>query len=489
MNWTSFVDQGIPSSYQTALENALQETIERWKQVSGANIRPTYGGTTTATSGGAQEIVVIMLGTDPQGGSGILARSNGNLHRIEFYRRFSTGQNIPWIFGWPTDPDPQYGYEIQAVAMHEYGHMLGLERHSDTGRATMGQGCSGSYVWVNSRLGPNTDDITRLRNLYGVFTGFRVGTRRSTDNGLTWAYIYNGLKADSTVTTTIEPGAVRDSGSVWVLAFSNPNKNVEFIVSGSEGFDSIIRRATIAGMTSMYGVSIGGEDGEWMVAAVDPSLDDMRIRVKYTNNSGQTWSSRDPPLTDIDGAQRRSLGTPSVVRSASNTNTWYLAYPVLDTQYPDRTGWVIALKSTNDGVTWATEWPAYTAEEMSTGTGVSVAHLPSATDVPVALSRTTYNSDKYTQYAVRFSSQTLDPLTGIASSTLQSMMRPSLGRNNAGYVYLAVTKKGTNELITSRRSSGDTDWLTNVSAGVYPSVGPAVAADKNLANIYIYYFY
>src|SRR5215213_6198250 len=58
--WQSFADQNIAIGNQTYLENAVKETIERWKAVSAANVRPTYGGIVNTNLPGANEVIIRM---------------------------------------------------------------------------------------------------------------------------------------------------------------------------------------------------------------------------------------------------------------------------------------------------------------------------------------------------------------------------------------------------------------------------------------------
>ena len=60
LNWSSFTAEGIPSFWKEAVENQVASSLRQWNSIAQANVRLDYGGTTTSTVAGADEIVIQM---------------------------------------------------------------------------------------------------------------------------------------------------------------------------------------------------------------------------------------------------------------------------------------------------------------------------------------------------------------------------------------------------------------------------------------------
>jgi hypothetical protein len=67
INWQSFVNQGIPASWQGAFTDAVINAYTRWMTMAGVDLRFQFYGYTSNTSAGPGELVIQM---DPAFGGG-----------------------------------------------------------------------------------------------------------------------------------------------------------------------------------------------------------------------------------------------------------------------------------------------------------------------------------------------------------------------------------------------------------------------------------
>lgn len=159
----AYNSQGEPASVAGAAASAMQSAATTWGQ-QGVPFSFTGGGPTTAGTGacGGGTDGSNTVGWGPQSGS-VLAvtcswySTTGSPYRpaVEFDMEFDPDWN--WTTGSPTQVD------LQSVALHEFGHALGLN-HSSDGSAVM----FASYPSGAQKRQPTADDIQGLNAIYGA---------------------------------------------------------------------------------------------------------------------------------------------------------------------------------------------------------------------------------------------------------------------------------------------------------------------------------
>ena len=60
INWDTFEDQGIPSTWKDAFKDAVINAYTRWMQVGGARVGAKWQGYTTRTTPNSNEILIRM---------------------------------------------------------------------------------------------------------------------------------------------------------------------------------------------------------------------------------------------------------------------------------------------------------------------------------------------------------------------------------------------------------------------------------------------
>ncbi|MCC7074350.1 MAG: hypothetical protein IT383_23795, partial [Deltaproteobacteria bacterium] len=504
LNWQSFVNQGIPNDRVEEMLDALRASMERWISIAGLGFRVAGPTMTTATEAGAGELLVVMATSDPQGAQA-LAREYGDgsdAQKIEIYARAVPGGPLrPWVFSWPQYPtnDTSILIDIEATLTHEIGHALGLKEHSDYPSSTM----CGRAPWVRMRTGPNVEDVLRARELWrtdGLATANRVRARYSGNSGSSWSNrILTTATPDATITTVNNPAAVRDS-STFLLAYvrsdiitgngdSATGRHPEVIVAGDDRFSVINFRHLFTLEMSHYGVGLGGEYGEYMLTWVEPragnghTFDFMRPRVLFSNNGGATWQDRSPPVDN----ELRASGTPAVHKLTANR--WTMSFPVLDETNLERTGRVLRLESLNDGVSWTELGEAGDGNYYRTALGVSVTEVGGMQFYGFAWTPIYYNVQRGLVRAQRYDLN--GTWKSMAYSTDWSRRPPSLGRNHS--LMLFEVHRGPDDRMyfagVDPTPPGAIYWPTPIAIGSQTTqVKPAMAADDNNGNTYVYYF-
>lgn len=160
-DWAYNAD-GEPASVAGAAHQAMNSAAASWGQ-QGANFQFTGGGTSGAGTGacGGGTDGANTVGWDAQSGS-VLAvtcswfSSQGTPFKsaVEFDMEFDPDWN--WTTGSPTSVD------LESVALHEFGHALGLNHSSDGGAVMFA-----SYSSGNQKRTPTPDDVEGLFAVYG----------------------------------------------------------------------------------------------------------------------------------------------------------------------------------------------------------------------------------------------------------------------------------------------------------------------------------
>lgn len=143
-----------------ALE-AIQAAADTWTNVSGADFEFSYGGSTTATD----------YSNPPNGQNDIMWKDNGPNQGIlamtwtwrnEADEIFESDMVINDYYQWDTSGTPgETEFDLQSVALHEFGHYLRLEHDIDPDAVMYRLTSAGS---VKRALHPN--DIAGIRYIY-----------------------------------------------------------------------------------------------------------------------------------------------------------------------------------------------------------------------------------------------------------------------------------------------------------------------------------
>lgn len=152
---------GEPSSVAGGAYQAMQAAAATWGQ-QGVTFQFTGGGATGAGTGacGGGTDGQNTVGWGAQSGSVLavtcswFSNSGNPKPAVEFDMQFDPDWN--WTLGSPTSVD------LQSVALHEFGHALGLN-HSGDGSAVM----YASYSSGSQKRTPTADDVAGLAAIYG----------------------------------------------------------------------------------------------------------------------------------------------------------------------------------------------------------------------------------------------------------------------------------------------------------------------------------
>ncbi|HGY90042.1 MAG TPA: matrixin family metalloprotease [Planctomycetes bacterium] len=159
----SFVDAPAGSAQDQIA--ALQRGASEWKSAGQIPFQFLYGGTTTVNTVAPNDGTNAVFYSHIDGGGALATTtwssfSNGNMvgFDIQFYDR--TGS---FDFIWATNPNFSQ-FDIESVAVHEFGHALGMA-HSDVVGATMYPSVSAGNI-QNRTL--EADDIAGVQSIYGT---------------------------------------------------------------------------------------------------------------------------------------------------------------------------------------------------------------------------------------------------------------------------------------------------------------------------------
>lgn len=489
INWDSFVAQGVPNSWYQAFADCVVNAYTRWRQVTGIPVYPYFGGTTTRTTPSNNEILITMTKSHcrpgyqcftgcvgpncccPRLASSFGYSPGGNKGRIVVHRREVLGGTpFPFQPYWVIGPD----LDLQAVLMHEFGHILGMEEHSFVERDTM----AGSYGWQRWRFGPSYNDDSRLRSVYGDQAA-TVRVDASTDHGATWTQVQTNL-ASLGLTTSNDLAALRDNSTFGVFYTSN-SKRPCYILGTVASYNS--SNWWCLNDDSRFGVAVNGENGVYLFAYVAQDHEDRYVTVKYTDNYGQTWTDRTP----FDLPQ--SYATPGV--SYLGGSSWVLTYASLDWANESNVGRIVARLSTNNGLLWSPESDLssyFPTANYRAAAGVSVAASSAGLVVGFSWARPTTATDA--RYQIRTFRATATQSSVVPTAVLiepqHTRTQPAFGASNTLY-HRARRGAGTSTAIsTSTMGFSDTQWsVPEVGLHTTPAT-PALAADRDLPWVYLY---
>lgn len=264
----------IPVSYwvnASSDRNAhVQEAANTWSN-AGANFSFNYRGT-HSRSGGAymndkNEVMWNDLNTNTALAVATIWTSNDII--LEADMTFNTR------FSWSTDG--WYGYDVQTVALHEFGHWVGLD-HSPIYESIMYYSNKGTQRYLHS------SDIDGIRHIYNSTTSIVTNDNFSSRIAISGT---SGQTTGSNINCTKELGEPNHAGnsggqSVWWEWVAPASGQVEISTAGSN-FDTLLavysgtsvsNLTTVAsnddyGMTYQSRVSFNAQQGTSYKIAVD----------------------------------------------------------------------------------------------------------------------------------------------------------------------------------------------------------------------------
>lgn len=172
------------AAQQTA---ALQRGAGEWKSAGQCNFEFVYGGSTTTTTVAPTDGTNAVFYSNADGGGALAtcfyAFSGSNMvgFDIQYYDRFGAND-----FVWAVSPTGSQ-FDIESVAVHEFGHALGMD-HSAVAGATMFPSVSAGST-ANRTLA--ADDIAGVQAIYGVSA---VGTPTISSVTPPYAWIGGGTR-------------------------------------------------------------------------------------------------------------------------------------------------------------------------------------------------------------------------------------------------------------------------------------------------------
>ncbi|MEI6125602.1 MAG: matrixin family metalloprotease [Pseudomonadota bacterium] len=142
-----------PTGGPTGSLEAIRNAQDVWSGVSYCSFSFTYGGTSTSHSYGINNGINLTDFGSLSGGELGVCRYwyNASHQMIDADVRLNSSK------AWSTDGSPGT-YVVELVAMHEYGHALGLD-HSSNPSALM-------YFRLTTQTGLAADDINGIRDIY-----------------------------------------------------------------------------------------------------------------------------------------------------------------------------------------------------------------------------------------------------------------------------------------------------------------------------------
>ena len=342
INWQSFEDWGLPSSWKAPFTDAVINAYTRWMNLAGIDLRFQFWGYTTKTDSGSGELVISM--NERHANSSRLASTFGSYNRLIIVFHRKRGSDLtPWNF---VPYNAESGeFDMQSILMHELGHCLGLD-HQASGSPTV----MSSYSYF-VRFGPFKSDVADVRDVYSDFTGNRLRQLRSISGGTSWSKVDNNLThyGHVHVRTNLNPGVVATPRSgLYVVGWSMIGRAPTWL--RGDGSRILTRHWLFyGGERSAYGPAYARDHGHTMLWAWVDEDDDGTIKIVRSTNQGYQWAWAGTP------ANAQTYGTPGLCWTRVNgQSTWILVWVHHDRSNRSETGYLRASISTNNGSTWST---------------------------------------------------------------------------------------------------------------------------------------
>jgi hypothetical protein len=486
IHWQSFLDQGIPASWQAAVQDAVMNAFTRWTMVAGVDCRPKFWNFTDRLEPADGEIVVSMnerhftstrlasTFTGSRKASIVIHRKNG-----------ATMSLWPWV---PHNAQPGE-IDMQGVLTHEFGHTFWLEDVTDTDRTMCG-----SYDYQRQRFGPFDGDVLALKAIYKDMDRNRVRQFRSTDGGGGWSVQNNQLTAHGgyATRTTLTPGtAAMGSTGRHVIGWSMPNR-VPTWVRGDGVNISFDGWVAYGGERSVQGPAYASApDGTLLWAWVGNDRNGTVRMVRSTDKAASfSW------ITAPAGAQ--TAGTPALAcTSVGGTRTWVLAWAHLDRGSHSTSGDVRASLSSDDGASWGAPVQvgsfsfgggAFAYKSLA---GVAAAAAP---DGRVMLAISWAGPTEYSMNLIRsFSCEAVGGrlvVRSIGYSGERTRVQPALAHHPQSDRFVLAYREQNflTSLRVTRKAWADANWP---AAAQLPSstsnTGPALACNTALGDLNLWY--
>lgn len=480
VNWTSFETFGYPSGWKFIFATDVDTVARRWSELSAAKIHPYFAG-----------VVTYTWATKPANFTGILIEMNdygfqsapgnyvttsadqlcgGNKVVIRFHNReYFNSTPFTWQMAYASTAGSTL--DLFEFLMHEMGHALGIWTHTTDINETM----TPSFGLAKLRYGPTKQSADILQSIYGAEDRNDFAVHESTDNGLSWSAL-SGSNIDSYVgSAKMEPTGIYD-GVKPVIAFADHAHSVCW-VKGASGitFNYVGCWGTLK---SAYGVGLGGEDNQYIMAWADRGVIEKDLRIVYTNDGATTWYWRNPP------AGIRTLGTPGIWRAGANT--WVVAYTRYTFNDDNQTGHIAVIISEDNGVTWTGPTILGTVRAIGsvsvTGEGTSV--LISFTEGDTGTGHDNIRTIKATLDLAPYP----PTITYVGGNTHTDARHQRLTLSKTSAKFIFATRAPDGSLRTKHMSPPpDVFWTDSL---VYPSgksvSSPAILADKDAATLRLF---
>lgn len=477
INWDTFEQQGLPSSWKGPFTDAVINAYTRWMNIGGVDLRFQFWGYTTKTSADNGELLIKM--NERHVNSGRIASTFGAYNKLEIVFHRKRGSDLTL---WNFVPDNPATGEIgmQGILMHELGHCLGLD-HTAAAPTVMA-----GYNWWD-RYAPFWSDVQDLRTVYSTYGGNRLRQMRTTDGGGSWTAADNELTSSNSQSarTNLPVGVAATPGSgLYVVGWSRQSNVPTWIrVDGSSG---VFRPWFFyGGERSVHGPAYATDNNDTMLWAWVDNDAAGTLRIVRSTIDGFQWGWAGAPT----GAT--TAGTPALCWTRVNgQSTWILVWSHFDRGDLDGTGRVRASISTNDGATWST--PAVVSDFYRANGGVAAA-ADADNHVVVAFSwapRTLWRSrrQQIRTFHCEVDGGELALRTTIQSSET-SRVQPALAFDRGANAFIMCWRgQDFNTSLNSMRKPFDaSSWTTKRTLSARSHVAPALAYSPEHRETVVWY--
>lgn len=480
INWQSFEDWGIPSSWKAPFTDAVINAYTRWMNQGGVDLRFQFWGYTNKITSDIGELMIKM--NEKHANSSRLASTFGAYNKLEIVFHRKRGSDLtPWNFV-PYNANPGE-FDMQGILMHELGHCLGLD-HSSSIINTM----YGSYVYLSYRFGPFDDDVNRVRSVYSDFVNNRLRQVRSVNSGESWSIVGNDLTrmGSNAGRTNVNLGvtATPRSGFYlvgWTLVGS---RHPTWLRGDGEKF--LTRHWLFyGGEHSIYGPVYAHDSDRTMMWVWVKNDNVGTIKIVVSTNQGYQWYWVNSPPSS------RTFGTPGLCCTRVNgQSTWILVWSHFDRNDHNGTGYIRSSISTNNGSTWST--PVILNTFYKVLSGVSATAGPN-NQVVVAFSwapNTTYGINLIRSFDCQVSNGQLQQ-TGTSYTRETTRIQPAVTyESQANRFIIGWRGQDFYTLLNSMyKLRNDASWSGKVILPNSSHVAPALSSSNEYRESVMWYAY